>query len=631
MAAGPDLRDTTADTDTEHTPLLSPSTQEDATTATNDDDLRTQLRAPVTFLAFTVLFLLELSAGMVVAPTSAIMESIICRHLHPDQLLPGENLIRHFAGNLILIDDPICKSPDVQGRLAMLRAWGYTFECLPGILLSVPYGLLSDKWGRRPVMMLSLLGIVLGQVFTYFVYFWADYVPLWSRIGGGATIMVAMLYTIIADVVPVTERATVFFQLTACFLTSQMIAGPLGGVMMRRDPWDPLMASLGFFALSGLVLWALPETLRVHDHKNTDVHQEEEEEEEEEETSSSPDARKVWEKVCAGVGDLSRFILGNKSLVFLMLSLTFIILGRFVGEVLLQYSTKRYDWSWSDASFVLTIRSAVSLVNLLALMPIASWFCLRRLGMTGMAKDLWLGRLSAIIAVTGCLVIASAANGYLFCVGLVWFALGSGLTPLIRSLLNSLVEEHHIGTMNTLIGFMETVGLTMAGPVLAKSLEIGLDLGGPWIGLPLIIADGYRSHTLPVCQDAISRSNLGDLREYFPNLRLPGSSTWNNGGWGHQWWPYYGVSSVERLKVNVIKVMEAADNCFLYAQGIDCTARRSTQTPRMFSFLKKKQKQKKKKKLRGDRGSPGSLISQGLLFASACRSPGLPRIISTGA
>ncbi|KAK4168770.1 major facilitator superfamily domain-containing protein [Cladorrhinum sp. PSN259] len=502
----PDTRGTTdVEIDTEHTPLLPGSLPESSTgqteevTSDRDNDpgnvLRAQLRPTVILLAFIILFLIELAIGMVAAPTNAIMESIICRQMHPDELLlPSHSgtvvggIIRHFAGGVFLVDNPICKSPDVQGKLAMIRAWGYTFDCLPGILLSVPYGMVSDKWGRKPVIYLSLLGVILGQIFTDLVYYFSDFVPLWTVwfssafqiIGGGSTILTAMLYTVLADVVPVSERATVFLQLTACFLTSQMIAGPLGGLMMIGDPWYPLMGSLACFAVAYLVLWAFPETLHVHDHK-ADSHEE----------SSLPDVSKLWDKVHVGLGDVSCFILGNKSFVFLMMSVAFIMLGRFVGEVLLQYATERYGWSWSDASFILAIRSVVSLVTLLVLTPLASWFCLHRLGMTGMGKDLWLARWSVMIAIVGCLIIASAANGSLFCIGLVWFALGSGLTPLIRSLLNSLVEEQHIGIMNTLVGLMETAGLTMAGPLLAKSLSVGLELGGPWVGLPFVTAGSF--------------------------------------------------------------------------------------------------------------------------------------------
>ena len=292
--------------------------------------------------------------------------------------------------------------------------------------------------------------------------------------------MVAMLYTVLADVLAISERATVFLQLSAAFLTSQMIAGPLGGILMIRDPWVPLLVSLGCFFLAGLAICVLPETLHTHDSKNGNL-----------EEAAGPSTVKLGQKIRAGVGDLSEFILGNPSLCFLMFSLTFVILGRYVGEILLQYAPKRYGWSWSDASIVLTIRNAVSLLTMLVVMPVASRLCLQRLGMTGMAKDLWLARLSGIIAVIGCVIIAAAANGSLFSVGLVWFALGAAMPPLIRSLVNNMVEEHHIGTVNTLVGFMETAGLTIAGPVLAKSLGVGLNLGGPWVGLPFFTAASF--------------------------------------------------------------------------------------------------------------------------------------------
>lgn len=54
--------------------------------------------------------------------------------------------------------------------------------------------------------------------------------------------------------------------------------------------------------------------------------------------------------------------------------------------------------------------------------------------------------------------------------------------------MNSLVEAHHVGTLNSLIGFMENVGLMIAGPTLSEALRIGIDLGGPWIGLPFLCA-----------------------------------------------------------------------------------------------------------------------------------------------
>lgn len=44
------------------------------------------------------------------------------------------------------------------------------------------------------------------------------------------------------------------------------------------------------------------------------------------------------------------FVLGNKHIVLLMLPQLFVALGKYVSELLLQYSTKRYGWSWSKVS-----------------------------------------------------------------------------------------------------------------------------------------------------------------------------------------------------------------------------------------------------------------------------------------
>lgn len=146
-----------------------------ATTIKNNP-LRAALRPRVILLSLVLVFLLELSIGMSIPPMNAVMESIICRHAHPDVFPPpppppslGQAVAGGggWGGGLVLTDDPRCKGPDVQGYLAVLRGWQATFECVPGIVGAVPFGVLSDRWGRRPVLGLSLGGVVGSVVFTY--------------------------------------------------------------------------------------------------------------------------------------------------------------------------------------------------------------------------------------------------------------------------------------------------------------------------------------------------------------------------------------------------------------------------------------------------------------------------------
>lgn len=35
-----------------------------------------------------------------------------------------------------------------------------------GVLLSVPFGILADRWGRKPVLNLSLVGYLLGEAWA---------------------------------------------------------------------------------------------------------------------------------------------------------------------------------------------------------------------------------------------------------------------------------------------------------------------------------------------------------------------------------------------------------------------------------------------------------------------------------
>lgn len=68
------------------------------------------------FMVFIIL--LEAGASLIVIPVNEILETIICRNHHPT-LEIGRN-------------SPICKDPDVQAELTMLRGWQNTLEFIPG-------------------------------------------------------------------------------------------------------------------------------------------------------------------------------------------------------------------------------------------------------------------------------------------------------------------------------------------------------------------------------------------------------------------------------------------------------------------------------------------------------------------
>ena len=57
---------------------------------------------------------------------------------------------------------------------------------------------------------------------------------------------------------------------------------------------------------------------------------------------------------------------------------------------------------------------------------------------------------------------------------------------LIRSMMTSMVDKHHIGALYNIISVIQFLSLTISGPLLAQAFRFGLDKGGIWLGLPYL-------------------------------------------------------------------------------------------------------------------------------------------------
>lgn len=106
------------------------------------------LRQHFTLLALGYLsfIFLKLSPGMFNTILSQILEGILCRQYH-DTTDPTS--------------DPRCKDESVQGELSILLSMKATFELLPTVIFSIPYGLAADVYGRKPVLIIATMGCVI--------------------------------------------------------------------------------------------------------------------------------------------------------------------------------------------------------------------------------------------------------------------------------------------------------------------------------------------------------------------------------------------------------------------------------------------------------------------------------------
>src|SRR5205814_8502279 len=119
-----------------------------------------------------------------------------------------------------------------------------TAWALMQFLFSPILGALSDRFGRRPVVLLSNFGLALDYVLMALA-------PslIWLFIGrvisGITSASVATAFAYIADVTPPHRRAAVFGKVGAAFGAGFILGPALGGLLGRIDPRLPFWVAAG--------------------------------------------------------------------------------------------------------------------------------------------------------------------------------------------------------------------------------------------------------------------------------------------------------------------------------------------------------------------------------------------------
>ena len=135
-------------------------------------------------------------------------------------------------------------------------------------LLAPLWGRLSDRIGRRPVLLVGLAGSSLSYlVFAVASSFWLLLVSRVVAGGMGATVNVAQAY--LADVTPLERRAKAMGMIGAAFGLGFVVGPALGGVSSRFGNAAPGLLASGLTGLNFLAAcWKLPESRR---HRATET------------------------------------------------------------------------------------------------------------------------------------------------------------------------------------------------------------------------------------------------------------------------------------------------------------------------------------------------------------------------
>lgn len=146
-------------------------------------------------------------------------------------------------------------------------------------------------------------------------------------------------------------RVTSFFYFSSVALVAEIVATPISGLTMTKDPWVPFLASSGMELLAViLALLFAPETLHFIKNLSFDTPLSSADNSESI-PAKEPSFARLWvDRLWGGLKktrELTHFVWENLNITLVLLVFLAATLSRQAMALLLQYATKRYHWTYS--------------------------------------------------------------------------------------------------------------------------------------------------------------------------------------------------------------------------------------------------------------------------------------------
>lgn len=258
----------------------------------------------------------------------------------------------------------------------------------------------------------------------------------------------------------------------------------LASFMMRRfGPLFPIAVGYGVGLTASVLALFLKETLQRQKRLSDDVL---------DDLAPTPAKPATWKArlsaQTSSVVNSVQFLFENPIVVTLVTTFFINTIGTSSINLAIQYASKRFSISISDAGMLISIRAVVTIIYFLALLPLMGELLQARFGLKGSIRDLWLARLTVLCLPLGFVLMSLSPFLGLMAVGMVLTALGSGCGSLVRSIANSMVDTTQVARLNGAISIVDTLGILISGPLLAEIYALGLRMGGGWLALPFFMA-----------------------------------------------------------------------------------------------------------------------------------------------
>lgn len=291
------------------------------------------------------------------------------------------------------------------------------------------------------------------------------------------------------------NRSRVFFYISSAFLLSELLGPSIAGLLIESNVWAALLIGPVGATVALLVGLLIPETYKHVAGKLQDdtdetaplIRREQAVDEEEALEAATVPIEPWYAHATKTIG----LVFKDRKITIIALCFMATYFARSSLGLLLQYVHVSFDWSLSKASYFTSFRAFAQLVANCLILPALDYILLKKLHLPSKVKDLRMAKVSMLIFSISFFILAIAPNIWVVTMAIVLFTLGSGFVSFARSLLSSLVSPDMIGTLYTAISVADSLGMMIAGPLVAGAYGKGLQLGPSWRGLPWLTSFAF--------------------------------------------------------------------------------------------------------------------------------------------
>lgn len=196
-------------------------------------------KKPSIFWLLPAFLLFTLAFGGIVVPKLNLILTLICREYIADRSADDPNFTMLpvvFGG-----DNPQCRIPEVQSRVAQFTLYGNLISGILSAITSPKLGALSDRYGRKKLLLVTAAGMLTGEIITIFAAKYPESFPFnWILVGyavdglcGSFIVGMVLAHSYATDCTPPQKRNVAFGYFHGCLFTGIALGPIVAGYIIK--------------------------------------------------------------------------------------------------------------------------------------------------------------------------------------------------------------------------------------------------------------------------------------------------------------------------------------------------------------------------------------------------------------